>query len=156
MSPYRRAIFAPDQFMPTTWDTARDKARFADQFVRFVTRGFQKSDFPKWFYRQLSNTFGHIAHYNQHGFFSEFFENDKGKVEFVKQTLEWPCWGDPQFTYSDVECALKAWLRMSDIPQQVEHARRQALEKAERAMLQHLKTKYEHHEEPAEACATTT
>ena len=31
-------------------------------------------------------TFGHIAHYNQSGFYSEFFESTMDKVRFLEQT----------------------------------------------------------------------
>jgi|HubBroStandDraft_6_1064221.scaffolds.fasta_scaffold189637_3 hypothetical protein len=155
MSPYRTAAFTPDQFTPTQWDTASDKARFANQFVRFVTRGFKRSDFPKWFYNRLSNTFGHIAHYNQHGFFGQFFTNDSGKLEFINQTLEWPYDGDASFTYSDVERLLKTWLRASGIPQQIEQNRQQSIERAERAILQRLKAKYEPKEELTDTYAAT-
>jgi hypothetical protein len=95
--------------------TAEDKAKFANQFVKFVQGGFQAKDFPKWFYTRLSMTFGHIAHYDQWGFFNVFFEDAAGKIAFINETLNFPCYGDPRFTYSDVEKAIQIWMRENKI-----------------------------------------
>jgi hypothetical protein len=103
--------FTANRFTPTKWQSADDKARFAKQFIRFVQSDFSMEQFPKTFYVRLSLTFGHIAHYNQHGFFDTFFTTTEGKVRFLRLTLAHPCWGDPAFTYSDVERASQGWLR---------------------------------------------
>ncbi len=103
--------FTADQFTPTRWDDAEEKARFARRFIRFVESDFAERQFPHTFYRRLALTFGHIAHYNRHGFYGEFFTATEGKVRFLRMTLAHPCWGDPAFTYSDVERSLQSWLR---------------------------------------------
>ena len=103
--------FQPSQFTPTKWDTAQDKVRFAQQFVRFVQSDFAAKHFTDRFYRRLSNTFGHIANYNRAGFWEEFFTTTADKVRFLEQTLQHPCYGDPAWTYSDVERALQQWLQ---------------------------------------------
>ena len=107
--------FTPEQFTPTEWDTAAQKAKFANQFVKFVSGGFQIKHFPKWFYKRLSNTFGHIAHYNLAGFYSTFFDNTEGKLRFISMCLSGGGYGGPEYTYCDVERALKKWMRRSDI-----------------------------------------
>src|ERR1700722_10132597 len=107
--------FAADRFTPTKWDSSDRKAAFAKQFVRFVQSDFARSKFPKTFYQRLSMTFGHIAHFNQHGFFETFFTTTQDKVRFLRMTLQHPCYGDPAWTYSDVEGALQAWLRENDV-----------------------------------------
>ena len=56
-------------------------------------------------------TFGHIAHYDSAGFYETFFESDEGKREFIDQCMAWRCYGDPAFTYSDVERAVIARLK---------------------------------------------
>ena len=84
--------------------------RFAQQFVRFVESDFAAKHFNDRFYRRLSNTFGHIAHYNRAGFWEVFFTTTADKVRFLEQTLQHPCYGDPAWTYSDVERALQQWL----------------------------------------------
>jgi hypothetical protein len=98
-------------FTPTEFSTITDKEHFCEQFQRFVSKGYKKTMFPKWFYTRLSMSFGHIAHYNQGGFYETFFVSDIGEQNFIEQTLAYPCYGDPAFTYSDVERYLQGWLR---------------------------------------------
>jgi rubrerythrin len=86
--------FQASQFTPTKWDTAQDKTWFAKQFVRFVQSDFAVKHFTDRFYRRLSNTFGHIAHYNRGGFWEEFFARTADKVRFLEQTLQYPCYGE--------------------------------------------------------------
>jgi hypothetical protein len=102
--------FTADQFTPTKFDTADDKAWFANQFVRFLESGFDQRHFTERFYRRLSNTFGHIAHFNRGGFWETFFTTTGDKVKFLELTLRHPCYGDASWTYSDVERSLQSWL----------------------------------------------
>ena len=99
------------QFTATEWDSVKDKEKFAKHFIRFVESGYKRSLFYKWFYQRLSNTFMHIAHYNKDGFYETFFMDEQGKRDFLNQTLSYPCYGDPAFTYSDVERYLQGWLQ---------------------------------------------
>lgn len=103
--------FEPGQFTATQWDSQADKAKFANHFVRFVRSGFKQTLFPKWFYTRLSNTFGHIAHYDIGGFYATFFQDTEGKLSFLRQCAAFPCYGDPEYTYSDVEKALMPFIR---------------------------------------------
>jgi hypothetical protein len=134
--------FAADRFTPTKWDTADKKAAFARQFIKFVQSDFARSKFPKTFYQRLSMTFGHIAHFNQHGFFETFFTSTDGKVHFLRLTLAYPCHGDPAWTYSDVEHALQTWLRKNDVLARYEDRLAEETEAAERAVLARLQAKY--------------
>lgn len=111
----KEKLFKAEQFTPTKWDSAEQKAKFANQFVRLIERGFQFHDFPKWFYNRLSNTFGHIAHYNQLGFWETWFENQGQQLAFLRHTATCQICGDPAFTYSDVERALQGWLKKNSI-----------------------------------------
>ena len=105
--------FTAEQFTPTT---TADKAKFANQFVKFVESDFDRKNFPKWFYQRLRNTFGHIAwRGTKAGFYAYFFEAEIGKVRFLGETLAHPCYGDPTFTYSDVERELQKWLVQTDV-----------------------------------------
>jgi len=106
-----RAIFRAEQFTPTQFSSAADKARFANHLVRFIKADFPKSLFPKWFYTRLSMTFGHIANFNEYGFFTTFFVDDKGKRRFMDMTKHHSCFGDPTHTFCDVEKAVQKWLR---------------------------------------------
>jgi hypothetical protein len=137
-----RNAFQPSTFTPTKWDTAEDKAAFAKRFVRFVQSGFAAQHFTDKFYRRLSNTFGHIAHYDRGGFWSEFFTTTADKVRFLEQTLQWPCYGDPAWTYSDVETALQAWLRDEGILAKYRQKLAEETQAAERAELARLQKKY--------------
>ena len=110
-----KKIFQAEQFTATKWNTAEDKAKFANQFVKFIQSDFELDKFPYWFYNKLSGMFGHIAHCNQQGFYSSFFENIYGKLHFIQMTLNYGCWGDAAWTYSDVELALKKWMKDSDL-----------------------------------------
>ena len=134
--------FQPSQFTPTKWDTAQDKVRFAQQFVRFVQSDFAAKHFTDRFYRRLSSTFGHIAHYNRAGFWEVFFTTTADKVRFLEQTLQHPCYGDPAWTYSDVERALQQWLQAAGALERYRQKLAEETEAAERAELQRLQHKY--------------
>ena len=134
--------FQPSQFTPTKWDTAEDKVRFAKQFVRFVQSDFAAKHFTDKFYRRLRNTFGHIAHYDRGGFWAEFFTTTADKVRFLEQTLAYPCYGDPAWTYSDVERALQVWLKADGTLDRYRQQLAEETEAAERAQLVRLQRKY--------------
>lgn len=135
--------FTPDQFAPTQWEAADKKASFAKQFIKFVQWDFSKKQFTKAFYQRLSMTFGNIAHYNLGGFYEEFFSSTEGKVKFLRQTLAHPCYGDPAWTYSDVEKALQQWLRHNGVMEKYEQRFAEETEAEERAALARLQAKYE-------------
>src|SRR5271166_456959 len=107
--------FVAADFVPTHWDSAEQKAKFANAFLMFVAQDFPRSKFHEGFYRRLSNTFGHIANYDSAGFYGRFFLNAQDKLEFLEQCVTWPCHGDPTTTYSDVERAVAARLTQSQI-----------------------------------------
>jgi hypothetical protein len=135
--------FTADKFTATKWEKADKKANFAKQFIRFVESDFNRKQFPKIFYVRLSMTFGHIAHYNQSGFFDVFFTDTESKVRFLRQTLNHECWGDEDYTFSDVEKALKSWLFQNGVLAKYERRLAEEMEAAERADLAQLKGKYE-------------
>lgn len=140
--PKRRQVFDPTQFKPTKFHTAAEKAWFGDQLVTFVSEGFPRSMWTKKFYRQLSNTFGMIAHYDQAGFWDAQFSDSGRRVEFVKQLLAWPCYGDPEFTFSDVERAVQKELRDRDVLTSVEGRHIADVTLAETAERDRLVAKY--------------
>jgi hypothetical protein len=135
--------FTAKEFMPTKWDDGQTKANFARQFVKFVESDFDQRLFSQALYRRLSMTFGHIAHFNRQGFFETFFTTTADKVRFLLMTLAHPFFGDPAFTYSDVERALQGWLRESGILAKYEQRLTDEMEAGERAELARLKVKYE-------------
>jgi hypothetical protein len=148
-----RPSFDPAAFTPTQWDTGADKAAFANALCRFIAADFKLSLFTDKLYQRLYNTFGHIAHTNKHGFISDFFEDPRGKVEFLEQTLMWrPC-GDPAWTYSDVEHAVLKRLRtcnLLDAYRALRALRAAEVERAERELLRRLQMKYASGTTPAQ------
>ena len=134
--------FAPSLFTPTQWETAKDKAAFVNRFVRFVESDFAEKHFTEKFYQRLSNTFGNIAHYNRGGFWSEFFTTTADKVRFLEMTFHYPCYGDPAWTYSDVERALQAWLQEDGTLDRFRQRLAEETEAGERAQLARLQAKF--------------
>ena len=67
--------------------------------------------FYKWFYRRLSMTFGMIAHNNKYGFYDTYFTSQEKLAEFLTECLRYGCYGQPNFTYCDVEIALKPYIK---------------------------------------------
>lgn len=137
--------FTPEQFTPTEFDTAEDKARFANKLVRFVEAEFAPSHFPKWFYRRLMNTFGHIAHYNQGGFYSTWFSSPAHQLdwlEYIGKGGAYDMGGDPAFTHSDVERVVAEWVQRSGFIEKKRKEVAQELEDRERAELARLQHKY--------------
>ncbi len=135
--------FVAADFVPTHWDNAEQKAKFANTLMRFIADDFPRSKFHKAFYQRLSNTFGHIAHCDLVGFYEHFFLTAKGKLVFLDQCATWPCHGDPTYTYSAVERAVVARLTQSQIvailSSQIAVERR----RRELALLSELKARYE-------------
>jgi len=134
--------FAAEEFQPTKWDTAADKARFANHFAKFVEGDFREDQFPEWFYQRLSKCFGHIANYNRGGFFAVFFTTEEGKFRFLQMSVENGCYGDPTFTYSDVERALRAWILATGLVDAQRAKVNTETETRERAQLRDLLAKY--------------
>tara|TARA_Y100000310_G_scaffold60066_1_gene55441 strand:- start:548 stop:961 length:414 start_codon:yes stop_codon:yes gene_type:complete len=135
-------MFHENQFVATEWSTARDKAKFANHFVRFVEKGFPDSLFHKWFYTRLSMMFGHIAHYTRHGFYETWFTAADRKRDFLVRAVESPCHGDPTFTYSDVEKVLADWASTSGHIHRLTGIHEADVAVAERAELARLQAKY--------------
>ena len=94
----------------TKWNTVEDKEKFIKHFKRFVLGGFRKTIFHKWFYTRLSLCFGFIAHYNKHGFYEEKFSSVAKQIDFLRSILDFPCYGDPAYTYSDAERIIRQWV----------------------------------------------
>lgn len=106
-----KQIFDANQFTPTKWSTAVDKAKFANHLIRFIEADYPEKMFLQWFYNRLSQTFGHIAHYDRWGFWEEFFKYNKDKRRFMDITLTHQPMGLPEFTFCDVERAVQKYLR---------------------------------------------
>ena len=107
--------FAAAEFTPTEWDGAEAKARFARHFLRFVGQGMPEHLFTQAFYRRLALCFGHIAHYNRHGFLDHYFRTASDKRRFLQDSMDWSPMGDPAWTWCDVELVLQRRIRASGL-----------------------------------------
>lgn len=130
--------FDPSLFTASQWDTAEQKARFANHYTRFVAKGFPWTLFPEWFYKRLSNCYMHIAHFNRQGFADVWFSTPRRRSEFLEHALGYPCYGSPEYTYSDVERVLKAWIRTNRVDEYYRAIADEAERADERALLKTL------------------
>jgi len=99
--------FLPSDFTATKFSTAADKAEFGNTLLRFIQSECASALFTKGFYNRLSMCFGHIAHYNRAQFYEEWFSSLAAQVRFLRHTLRFPCYGAPEYTFSDVERAIQ-------------------------------------------------
>jgi hypothetical protein len=148
--------FDPDQFVATQWSSAEDKEKFANALMKFIANEFPRPAFSKTLYQRLSNTFGNIAHYDRDGYYSVFFERDADKVVFLDQTLRWPCYGDPTYTFCDVERAVQRRLQAANVIDVFRMREADATRKRELAALARLQAKYGANREPASSSLQTS
>jgi len=136
--------FQSEDFTPTKWATAEEKAKTANKLTRFILGGFQQAAFTKGMYQRLSNMFGHIAHYDINGFYGTWFTDIKSCSDWVEHiTSSWLSGiGDPSFTWSDVERSLIQWVQDNQIAEQLNELYRLDIEQNERKLLNALQRKY--------------
>ena len=140
--------FTPDQFTATKYDTAEAKAKAANDLASFVERGMPEKGWRKGIYYTLHlHLFGHIAHYDQWGFFGTWFSTPEQRADWIEYALKGG-WvglgiGDPAYTWSDVELAFTSWLRDSGLSERFAREASDTIETRERAQLAALKARYE-------------
>ena len=136
--------FTGEEFTPTKWATAEEKAKIANKLTCFVLGGFQQASLTGVMYQRLSNMFGHIAHCDINGFYSTWFADIKSCRDWAEHiTGSWLSGiGDPRFTWSDVETALIQWIKDNEIAEQLDELYRLDTEQKERTLLNALQHKY--------------
>ena len=136
--------FRGEEFTPTKWATADEKAKIANKLTRFVLAGFQQASFTRAMYQRLSNMFGHIAHYDIHGFYGTWFADIRCCRDWAEHiTSSWLSGiGDPAITWSDVEKALIQWAKDNRIAEQLDELYRLDTEQKELTLLNTLQRKY--------------
>jgi hypothetical protein len=132
----------PTEFVPTKFSTAADKADFGNALLHFLEADCPQELFTKKLYNRLSMTFGHIAHYDRAGFYDTWFTRARHRTAFVEKTLRWPCHGDPEFTFSDVEHAIQQVVRERNYLARFALKAAEALRAAELKDLERLEAKY--------------
>jgi hypothetical protein len=135
--------FQSESFTATKWSNAEEKAKFANDLMAFIAADFPEKKFKKGFYDRLSHCFGMIAHYSRDGFFDTFFTDLPGKLRFLKYLTQWPCYGSPEYTFSDVEAATSEAIRSMGYVEIYDARLRRESEARERAILALLQAKYD-------------
>ena len=134
--------FGSEQFTATQWSSAGDKAQFGNQLLRFIDEGFHKSLFTKTLYNRLSQCFQHIAHCDLHGFYGTWFAAPGDHARFLDHLLRSPCFGDPAYTYSDVERDIQIEIRRRNYVALYRLAALEAERSTEIELLERLESKY--------------
>ena len=134
--------FHPSEFVPTKFSTAQDKADFGNTFLHFIELEWARTAFSKSFYNRLSMCFSHIAHTDRAGFYETWFTSDANRLEFLRHTLQWPCWGDPEYTFCDVERAIQQEIRKRNYLARYELRAAEAVRSGEMETLKRLEAKY--------------
>jgi len=134
--------FLPDEFPPTKFSTAAEKAGFGNHFLRFIESELAQALFTKDFYHRLSMCFGHIAHVDRSTFYETWFTCDHDRLRFLEKTLKWPCWGDPEYTFSDVERAIQQEVRKRNYLTRYQLRVAEAERASDMETLRRLETKY--------------
>lgn len=130
-------------FTATAFHDAAAKATFGNQLLAFIAEDFPRRRFTQSFYRVLCQHFGMIAHYDVHGFWAEYFTTTADKLRFLEALVAHPCWGDPAFTFSDLERAVIRRLRDAGLVARFRATLLRETEAAERALLNRLQARYQ-------------
>jgi len=134
--------FPPSEFVPTEWASTADKANFGNTLLQFLDADCPRQLFTKKFYTRLSMTFGNIAHYNRTQFYEEWFSSLAAQVRFLKHTLRFPCYGDPEYTFSDVERAIQREIVNRNYLARYELRLAEEHQATDLALLRQLESKY--------------
>ena len=134
--------FLSSEFTATKFSTAADTAEFGQTLLRFIESEWAWALFTKSFYNRLSMCFGHIAHYNRAQFYEEWFSSLDAQVRFLKHTLRFPCYGDPEYTFTDVERAIQRQIVNRNYLARYELLLAEERQATDLALLRQLESKY--------------
>ena len=134
--------FLPSDFTATKFSTAADKAEFGNTLLRFIESDWASALFTKHFYNRLSMCLAHIANYNRAQFYEEWFSSLSAQVRFLKHTLRFPCYGDPEYTFSDVERAIQREIVNRNYLARYELRLAEEQQATDLALLRQLESKY--------------
>lgn len=134
--------FLASEFVATKFSSAAEKAEFGNALLRFIDSGFARNLFTGRLYGRLSNCFGHIAHYHSTGFYEEWFLSLSAQVRFLEHALRFPCYGDPEFTFSDVESEIQREVRNRNYLPRYRLLLAEEERRAELILLERLEGKY--------------
>ncbi len=135
-------VFNASDYTATKFSTAEDKAAFGNSLIHFIASGFVKTLFTEKLYNRLSMTFQMIAHYDRHQYWEEYFVDTESQLRFLRQLAQSPCYGSPEFTFSDLESDVKQYILRNGFVPMYEAKLRREKESAERATLAVLQARY--------------
>lgn len=148
--------FLASEFVATKFSSAAEKAEFGNALLNFLDADFAPGLFSNKFYQRLSMTFGHIAHYNRSQFYEEWFASLSAQVRFLEHTSRFPCYGDPEFTFSDVESEIQREVRNRNYLPRYRLLLAEEQRGAELTLLESLEGKYRsRRKDPEERPAST-
>ena len=134
-------FFTATDFLPTKWSTADEKVIFGNSLLLFMLTGFLAERFTEKLYTRLSMCFGHIAHVDRQGFAETWFDSPESIAAFVNHLMQWPCHGDPGYTFSDVERAIQREATRLNLVAKVNEAAVSSIQRRELALLDVLERK---------------
>jgi hypothetical protein len=135
-------FFTASDFVSTKWSTAEEKAAFGNGLLHFMLTGFPAGRFTERLYMRLSMCFGQIAHVERNGFAETWFDSPESIAAFVNHLMQWPCHGDPGYTFSDVEQAVQREVAKLNLVATVNEAASSSIQARELALLDALKSRY--------------
>ena len=151
-----KELFLASEFVATKFSSAAEKAEFGNALLNFLDADFAPGLFSNKFYQRLSMTFGHIAHHNRSQFYEEWFASLSAQVRFLEHTLRFPCYGDPEFTFSDVEREIQREVHNRNYLPRYQLLLAEEQRRAELTLLERLEGKYRsRQEDPEERPAST-
>ena len=96
-------MFTDAQFM-----TAREKGLVLKNWERFLRHGLARAQFTRRLYQHLHLHCGFIAHYNIHGFYSEYFEAGQDIERFFENFCSYTAQNFGAYAeYDDLHIAMR-------------------------------------------------
>lgn len=96
-------------FTDTKFMTAHEKALVLKSWERFLRHGMKRKHFTKRLYDHLHQHCGFIAHYNIHGFYSEYFEASQDIKRFFENFCSYTAQNYGAYVeYDDLNRAMRA------------------------------------------------
>ena len=95
-------------FIDSHFMTARQKDLVLKDWRRFLRHGLRRADFSKRLYEHLHLHCGFIAHYNIHGFYSEYFEAGQDIERFFENFCSYTAQNFGAYAeYDDLHIAMR-------------------------------------------------
>jgi hypothetical protein len=147
-----KELFLASEFVATKFSSTAEKAEFGNALLKFLDADCAPGLFTNRLYQRLSMTFGHIAHYNRFQFYEERFASLSAQIRFLEHTLRFPCYGDPEFTFSDLESEIQREVRNRNYLPRYQLRLAEEQRAGELILLERLEGKYRNRREDPEEC----